>query len=416
MNCVHLYSWRTAFCYLGRPHWVVDVIVVKIPTSYKEGYLKGRSIDPELADNYLAHTTLGDPIADAAIAELNSLGRDESARLIKRGIEAEDPTGLCDVPPATRRFFESCAEVPDWVDYGSFIPGCRLFHRHTRLVLAGMVGGTLVEGFTTNIAKSFFLTGRLRDKGQRRLRQNNRHMLEIFMPGGLERMGDGWMHSIRVRLVHAKVRTLLQQSDEWDTEELGTPVSAANLGFAIAAFSARLLRHIKKLGASYSREERESFMAVWRYSGYLMGIPESILYDTEKSALRLFEVGRVIEPPPSMESIVLASSLINSAPLFAGLTEAPERRRLADYIAQISRALIGDETADQLMYPEKVTRGALLKFRFANLVDKGVNLVNPTRARYNNNLTTILGISAFDEDGISFRLPDHHYAEESSDW
>ena len=401
---------------MDRSFWFLEVIVVKIPTSYKQGYVKGRSIDPELADNYVAHTMLGDPIADAAIAELNSLGRNESARLIQRGIAAEDPTTLHDVPPAIRRFFESCAEVPDWVDRSSFMPGCRLFHRHTRLVLAGMVGGTLVEGFTTNIAKSFFLTGRLRDNGQRRLRQNNRHMLEIFMPGGLDRMGDGWTHSIRVRLVHAKVRKLLEQSDEWDTEVLGTPVSAAHLGFAIAAFSARLLRHIRRLGASYSREERESFMAVWRYSGYLMGIPESILYDTEENALRLFELGRVIEPAPSMESIVLASSLINSAPLFAGLTEAPERRKLASYIAEISRALIGDETADQLLYPEKTTRSALLKFRFANMVDAGFNLVNPTRAKYNNNLTTILGISAFEKEGISFRLPDHHHAEESSDW
>ena len=401
---------------LDRSFWVIEVIVVKIPTSYQEGYLKGRSIDPELADNYVAHTTVGDPLADAAMVELNALERNESAFLIQRCMEAEDLTSLGDVPPATMRFFESCSEVPDWVDYQSFLPGCRLFHRHTRLVLAGMVGGTLVEGFTTNIAKSFFLTGRLRDKGQRRLKQNNRHMLEIFMPGGLERTGDGWTHSVRVRLVHARVRDLLERSDEWDTEELGTPVSAANVGFAIAAFSARLLRHIKKLGASYSREEREGFMAVWRYSGYLMGIPESILYDTEENALRLFDLGRVIEPPPSMESIVLASSLINSAPLFAGLTDAPERRKLADYIAQISRALIGDETADQLMFPEKTSRGALLKFRLANLVDAGINLVNPTRAKYNNNLTTILGISAFDEEGISYKLPDHQYAEESSDW
>ena len=401
---------------LDRSYWVVEVIVVKIPTSYKEGYLKGRSIDPDLADKYVAHTTVGDPLADAAMVELNALDRSVSAHLIQKCIETEDLTSLDDVPPATLKFFKSCAEVPDWVDHESFLPGCRLFHRHTRLVLAGMVGGTLVEGFTTNIAKSFFLTGRLRDKGQRRLKQNNRHMLEIFMPGGLERRGDGWTHSVRVRLVHAKVRDLLERSDEWDSEELGTPVSAANVGFAIAAFSARLLRHMKKLGASYSREERESFMAVWRYSGYLMGIPESILYDTEENALRLFELGRVIEPPPSMESIVLASSLINSAPLFAGLTAAPERRKLADYIAQISRALIGDETADQLMFPEKTSRGALLKFRFANLVDAGINFVNPTRAKYNNNLTTILGISAFDEEGISYRLPDHQYAEESSDW
>ncbi len=30
------------------------------------------------------------------------------------------------------------------------------------------------------------------DNGVRRLRQNNRHFLDIFFPGGLARNGDGW--------------------------------------------------------------------------------------------------------------------------------------------------------------------------------------------------------------------------------
>ena len=223
-----------------------------------------------------------------------------------------------------------------------------MFHRNTRLVLAGMVGGVLVEGFATNIAKSFFLTGRLRDQGVRRLKQNNRHMLEIFMPGGMEKHADGWTHSIRVRLVHAKLRYLLANSDEWDTEELGIPLSAAHLGFAISSFSARLLKHLRSLGGSFDEEERKSFMAVWRYSGYLMGIPETILFRDEEEALEIFRIGRICEPPLSMESIVMASSLINSAPLFAGLDDRTSGRRLAGYIAQVSRALIGNELADEL--------------------------------------------------------------------
>lgn len=117
-----------------------------------------------------------------------------------------------------------------------------------------------------------------------------------------------------------------------------------------------------------------------------------------------------------MESVVLASSLINSAPLFAGLNKVNERRRLADYIARISRALIGNRTADQLMYPTSSSFGVLWQFRFANLIDEGINKLNPARARYNNNLTTILGISTYDNEGISFRLPDHHHAEQSSNW
>ena len=189
------------------------------------------------------------------------------------------------------------------------------------------------------------------------------------MPGSMERHNDGWTHSIRVRVVHAKIRSLIAGSGEWDIDELGTPISAAHVGFAVAAFSARLLHHLERLGGKFDEEERRSFMAVWRYSGYLMGIPETILFCDEADALEIFRIGRICEPPPSLESAVLASSLINSAPLFAGMDESRARRKLAGYIAEISRALIGDELAEQLMYPKKKSSGTLWRFRTLNRIE-----------------------------------------------
>ena len=350
------------------------------------------------------------------VADLRSLEPEEQARLIGLGLEGSDGGSLLAAPESVRKFFDSYAEPPDWVDVNSFFPGCRMFHRNTPLVLAGMVGGVLVEGFSTNIAKSFFMTGRLRDQGMRRLKQNNRHMLEIFMPGGMDKHSDGWSLSIRVRLVHARVRLLLSNSGEWDVDELGTPISAAHVGFAISAFSARLLSHLKSLGASFSEEERRSFMAVWRYSGYLMGIPETILFRDERDALEVFEIGRLCEPPPSLESIVLASSLVNTAPLFAGMSESGARRKMAGYIAQVSRALIGNTLADALNYPKSSTLGILWKFRLLNRIESVMRRLAPGRFQDRSNMTTILDVSMFDKDGISYRLPDHFYAEQSSKW
>ena len=387
-----------------------------IPSAYIDGYANGRSVDAGRAENYVAHTTVGDPVADAMVADLAALGSEESSRLIRAGMHGDDAAALRGAPASVRAFFDSCANPPDWVDYSAFLPGCRMFHRNTRLVLAGMVGGVLVEGFSTNIAKSFFLTGKLRDQGIRRLKQNNRHMLEIFMPGGMEMHNDGWTHSVRVRLVHAKIRTLIANSGEWDVDELGTPISSAHVGFAVAAFSARLLHHLERLGGKFDEEERRSFMAVWRYSGYLMGIPETILFRDEPDALEMFRIGRTCEPPPSLESAVLASSLINSAPLFAGMDESRARRKLAGYIAEISRALIGDELAEQLMYPKKKSSGTLWRFRTLNRIESLRNRLAPKRTRENVNLTTILDVSMFDEEGISYKLPDHVYAEQSSQW
>ena len=271
---------------------------MKIPTDYGPGYERARALEPEIASNYIAHTAIGDPEADAVVQELFKLDPGQSGRFIQAAMDGDEET-LAHAPPSLLDFFERIASPPDWVDFPSFIPGIRMFHRNSRLVLGAFVGGVLVEGFSTNISKSFFTTGRLRDQGVRRLKQNNRHMIEIFMPGGLRREADGWKLSVRVRLIHAQVRHLLNESGEWDHEAWGEPISAAHVGFAITAFSARLLMHLRSLGAVFDDEERKSFMAIWRYSGYLMGIPETILYEHEEEALRLFDIGKMCDRPAS---------------------------------------------------------------------------------------------------------------------
>ncbi len=387
-----------------------------MPSAYADGYEAARAVDAERARNYVAHTLIGDPVADALVEALEPLGQAVSGRLIQIGMDGGDESALREAPSALREFFEECATPPDWVDPSAYIPGVRLFHRNSRLVLGAMVGGTLVEGFSTNIAKSFFITGRLRDQGVRRLRQNNRHMVEIFLPGGLDRGGDGWKLSVRIRLVHAMVRRLLNSSEDWDYEGWGTPISAAHVGFAITAFSARLLTHLENLGAKFDDEERASFMQVWRHSGYLMGIPETILFRDEEDALELFNIGGLCEPPPDMESISLAHSLVNSAPLIAGIDDPRGRKKLASYVFRVSRALIGPSLADELMYPRYPTFGVLWWFRMQNRYDDFMNRLFTSRVKNNNKLTGLLDVSMFDEGGITYKMPDHVHAEKSARW
>ena len=395
-----------------------EVPAMEIPSDYAPGHERARAIDAAVADNYVAHTTLGDPAADAVTDALAELGPEESARIVATAMAAEERGALSGLPPVVRDFFDEIAAPPDWVDERALIPGIRMFHRNSKLVLGAMVGGTLVEGFSTNISKSFFITGRLRDSGVRRLRQNNRHMIEIFLPGGLDRAGDGWKLSVRIRLVHAQVRRLLDGSDDWDHEAWGRPISAAHAGYAITAFSARLLKHLKSLGAAFDEEERASFMQVWRYSGQLMGIPETILYRDEAEALRLFEIGTICEPDPDIEAIAMASSLINSAPLIIGIEDPHERRRLSKYVFTISHALIGDRLATQLQYPSDHRLGVLAWFRMQERIHRLVGKFSPRRLRKSNfsQFTSLLDASGYDEAGISYRLPDHVHAEESGRW
>ena len=394
----------------------VDSIV--IPSDYIIGYKRAQAVYPERATNYLAHTHTGDPLADELMEQLSSLTRAESNRFISAALDDPEASALRDAPPAVGALIEELETPPDWLDTSAFAPGIRLFHRNSYAGLAAMLGGVLVEGFSTNISKSFFITGRLRDQGVRRLQQNNRHLIEILLPGGMETRGDGWKLSVRLRLVHARVRHLFNGSDEWDTAAWGIPISAAHLGFSITAFSARMLQHMKSLGAEYDDDERDGFMAVWRYAGHLMGIPETILFHDYEDALELFKVGHMCEPEPSLESIVMANSLINSAPLVAGETDAQSRRKLARYIFTVSRAMIGSPLANDLMYPKGQTFGVLHWFRMQRRYHRFMNKYLPALSRESSftAFSALLDVSALDDLAITYGLPDHVYAEESSRW
>ena len=391
---------------------------MKIPTDYIPGYEKARAIAPDIADKYIAHTLIGDPLGEEMADDLSEFTPKEASILIQSAMDNEGEEALRNAPASLRKFFKESETLPEWVGYSNFAPAVRMFHRSSQVILAAFVAGVLIEGFTTNIAKSFFITGRVRDQGVRRLGQNNRHMMEIFLPGGLYREGDGWKLSVRIRMVHSQLRHLLNRSEEWDTEAWGTPISAAHLGYAISAFSARLLKHMKTLGAEYTDEEYHSFMAVWRYSGYLMGIPETILFRDADEALKLWRIALMCEPDAPLESVVMAHSLVNSAPLIAGRTDPAGRRELAGYVYRVSRGLIGNETADSLMYPPVSSFGAVWWFRMQQRYSKVQSKLFPKRRQDSNfvRFTSLLDTSLFDEEGIRYTLPDHVYAEESSSW
>ncbi len=391
---------------------------MKMPTDYTIGYEKARAIAPDIADKYVAHTLIGDPLGEEMAADLAEFSASESERLIKAAMNEEDEEALRDAPDSLRRFFKEAETPPEWLDYSAFAPSVRMFYRNSQIILAAFVAGVLIEGFTTNIAKSFFITGRLRDQGISRLGQNNRHMMEIFLPGGMYRHGDGWKLSLRIRIVHARLRRLLNNSEDWDKEAWGEPISAAHLGYAIAAFSARLLKHMKTLGATYNKEEYDSFIAVWRYSGHIMGIPQTILFQDADEALRLWEIALMCEADSPIESVVMAHSLINSAPLIAGAIEPQARRSLARYVYRLSRGLIGKEFAESLMYPPLSPFGAVWWFRTQQRYGHILNKLLPGRREESNfsKFTALLSASLFDEEGIRYTLPDRVYAEESIHW
>ncbi|MDE0409924.1 MAG: hypothetical protein OXN81_18915, partial [Alphaproteobacteria bacterium] len=220
-------SERRQICEPGGPAGTGEVL--NPPSAYVEGYARARAVDPETADNYIRHTTVGDPGLDPVMDELASLPPSEMHRFVRAGVEQDDEDTLRLAPQVLRDFFDN-AQAPDWVDFEAFKPGQRAFYANISNILIAFAVGSAVEGFSTLVSKSFSITGRVPNLGPgavRRLRWNNRHTIEAYLPGGLLRDGEGWKVSMRIRFIHARIRKLLAESEAWDHEAWGTPLSAA---------------------------------------------------------------------------------------------------------------------------------------------------------------------------------------------
>ena len=384
---------------------------MKIPSAYTEGYARARAVDEATADNYIKHITIGDPELDSIMEELSSLPPADLHRFIGAGIEGQSEV-LRDAPQVLREFFDTLDTPPPWLDHEAFRPGIRAFHVNANHMLVAFVTGVLVEGFSTLIAKSFNITERVAST-KRRLQQNNRHMMDIFFPGGLERDGEGWKLSMRIRFIHSRIRSLLAEADDWDHEAWGAPVSAAHLGYAISVFSQRLLECSALVGASFNKEEEESVLSVWRYTGHLMGIPETILYTNGADAKRVYRIGFMCEPPADADSIKVANLLINAIPSVANITDPVEREQLIKLAYTLSRALIGNKLANQFEFPRTSTVGVLLMYRMKQRIQ---HLLKSRQLVRSDNFSQLLQISVYDEGGLSYRMPNHVYFSKSIEW
>jgi hypothetical protein len=389
---------------------------LEVPTAYVAGYEAARQHDPELAEGYVRNTMVGDPLADAVIRDLSALDPGELHQTLAQALDNPHApqTGA---PDSLVEFLEYSTTVPDWFDAGVARIASRAFLRNSDIVLASLVGGSIVEGFSTLISKSFRIRGRVTNSGVRRLKQNGMQLVEQYLPGGMEPGGDGWRLTLRVRLVHAQSRYLINQSDEWDHERLGEPISAAHMLLAGAAFSGRLMQHVGTLGGDFSDEEREAYIHVWRYTGLLIGIPEEILFHDFASACRAFEIGSMCEPPADLDAIIMANSIVNSSPLVIGITEPKERRKLATFVYRVCRELIGDDLADGFMFP-KGRRKVIPFFRAQNRTKRLVRKVIPSW-RAKTDLARFKALVDFVNLGKlehSYSLPTAVHDEDSAEW
>ena len=389
---------------------------IKIPTAYKAGYEKAAALNPDLAAKYMEYTVVDDPVADAVIEALAPFQHREVERFINAGMERDAKT-LAEAPRLLRDLFEALEPPPAWFDRDAVLPGRQAFHDYSDLFIPAFFVAT-VQNATTLISKAFYATGRVVSGfAPRRIKQNTRHFIEIMLPGALQRYGDGWKLSVRIRLVHAQVRRLIRASGNWDESVYGVPLSQAHMALASANFSATMLRHATSLGAVMNARVRNDFMQIWRYASWLIGSPEELLFEgDENKTNELSRIAHICEPPPGEESRVIANALVQALPVIAGKQDPEDARKMVEHSYRVSRALIGHELADQLDFPRQPTRGLLPWMRWQRRAHAFSHRISPRIANKWRGEKFVFLLDASKLDDLSYRFPDRLKADQSTPW
>ncbi|UYW02410.1 DUF2236 domain-containing protein [Flavobacterium agricola] len=125
----------------------------------------------------------------------------------------------------------------------------------------------------------------------------------------LQRNQAGFYNTITTRLIHSYSRIMILKDPTWDNSKWGKPLNlwdmqATNLGFSIAFIDGLI-----KLGFKPTQQEINGTLHLWKYVGYLLGIPEHLLVDTEQQAADALYLWSKTQKQADADSIALAQSL-----------------------------------------------------------------------------------------------------------
>ncbi|MGX6511912.1 oxygenase MpaB family protein [Rhodococcus sp. SJ-2] len=249
-------------------------------------FAKIREVDDELLDRIGRRMYARDEVG-AALVQAMRLDRNDPERVTMRQFHQALEHGVDTVPNAPgalRTFFSHVEQVPDWVDWNLLERGARAFRRMGRtrndvLLQLALIGGYRFGGPPDLLVETGGLTG---STAMRRLGETQKWGTAVGEPGAMRRDGDGFKLTVHVRAMHALVNQRFETNGRWDIGYWGLPINQTDQAATLGLFNGTLLIGARALGYLVTREESAAIMHMWKYIGWLMGVDDDFLFDTER--------------------------------------------------------------------------------------------------------------------------------------
>ncbi|MBW7675912.1 oxygenase MpaB family protein [Chryseobacterium chendengshani] len=234
----------------------------------------------------------------------------EIENYIRKGVSEDD-----EVPESVKKLFQQTQTVPVWLDHNLLKSGAELCMRCNIDSLISLRDYCLIGGYDyAYLNKPLIVTEALKKGAVKRLSETLDFWVNVTRYDALEIHKKGYEFAIKTRLIHSYARLSIKKHyKNWDTENWGKPINSWDMMATYIGFSLVFLHSLHKLGNTISEEEEKGHFHLWKYIGFLLGVPEELLPNNKKEATEYFYLWTSIQPSADQDSVLLAHSLLNES-------------------------------------------------------------------------------------------------------
>lgn len=279
----------------------------------------------------------------------------EIEQYIRNGVSPNE-----NAPESVKNMFLQTQTIPEWLNHDLLKSGAELCMRANLDSLISLRDYCLMGGYDfAYLNKPLIATEALKKGAVKRLSETLDFWVNVTRYNALELHKKGYEFVIKTRLIHSYARLSIKKHyKNWDTENWGEPINSWDMVATYIGFSLVFLHSLHKLGNTFSKQEEDGLFHLWKYVGYLLGIPEKLLPDNKKQATEFFYLWTSIQPPSDKDSVLLAHSLLNESLENPILKYKFQRRNLRYLHICCTWFLLDDDVCKRLQIPEVSNRKA----------------------------------------------------------
>lgn len=295
-----------------------------------------------------------DDLGDHAVKETYlKMPYPQASSLVKR-YSTSKITENDDAPESLKKLFLQMQTVPDWFDENLVNIGARFCMRSGTNALIILRDFVLMGGYDyAYLNKPLIFTGALKKGAVKRLKDTLEFWVHVTREDSLKVNSEAYQLIVRTRLMHSYARLKIKEKGQtWDDEKWGEPINSWDMIATYTGFSLVLMQGLKKLSVKISDEEENGVFHLWKYIGYLLGIPADYLPENKQQAVEQLYLWSTLQDKGDEDSAQLAKALL-AENLESTIYKYPFQRKLLLNLHQsMNWFLLDREINERLQIPK----------------------------------------------------------------